>query len=76
MATAPAETKVSLGSILAGRRIAARLRQLDLAEKMGLTEDRISNIENDRAPVTVQMFKDWCVQCKADPARVIQEVPE
>jgi transcriptional regulator with XRE-family HTH domain len=66
------EERLTLGSLLGDARIAARLRQKDLGAMLSMTEDRISNIEHDKSPVTVALLMQWCAHCKADPATIIQ----
>ena len=66
----------TLGSVLAGLRVAAQLRQKDLAEKLApFGEDRVSNIETDKSPVSVSTFIQWCNACGVAPSDVIRTVP-
>lgn len=67
---------VTLGSILAGRRVAARHRQKDLAGLIGVSEDRIYKIENDKSVPSVTDFMAWCRACDVDPCAVMTELPE
>lgn len=65
----------SLGSIMAGLRVSAQLRQTDLAAETGLSgAERVSNIENDKSPLTVDLFMAWCGVCRADPSEVMATI--
>lgn len=48
-----------LGSLLRAARYAARLRQVDLAECLGLSQTVISNVERGARPLSVMELRDW-----------------
>jgi transcriptional regulator with XRE-family HTH domain len=67
----------SIGSILAGRRVAARLTQEQLRGELGVSTERVSNIEcNKGSAISVPLFLAWCKACEAAPEAVLAEVIE
>ena len=61
---------------MAGVRVTAQFQQKELATALGLSgEERVSRIENGRAPMTVDLFISWCRACHAAPEDVIKSVP-
>lgn len=61
---------------MAGVRVSAHLRQKDLASQLAFAgEERVSHIENDKAPVTVGTFIEWCRACGMPPEEVIRTIP-
>lgn len=73
---APTAIKPLLGRLLAGVRITAKLRQVDLAKALETTDDWISCVENGHAVITVPKLVAWCRACGADPADVLQRSAE
>lgn len=66
----------TMGRVMAGIRVAGGARQIDLAKRLGVSDDRVSRIENDTSPLPMPMFIRWCRESGADPAVVIQQLPE
>lgn len=76
MASKASTATRTLGSVMAGVRVSAQLRQKDLAGALSFAgEERVSHIENDKAPVTVGTFIEWCRACGTAPEEVIRTIP-
>lgn len=48
-----------LVDLLRAARCAARLRQVDLAESLGLSQTVVSNVERGARPLSVMELRDW-----------------
>ena len=52
--------RTMFGEILRGARREKRIKQYELAERLGLTITHLSLLENDKTTPTMKTLKKWC----------------
>jgi transcriptional regulator with XRE-family HTH domain len=69
-----ADELIILGQVLAAAREGAKIKQTDLAAKLGLPASYLSKIENGTRRLDVIELIQIAKAMKADPAEIVQEL--